>query len=147
VVGKLCPKLLGRYVLSRIGVRDPLVVGPGIGDGRVLVTHVDTITGAVKRLGWLAVHIACNDVAVRSAKPRWLLPTLLLLEDVAEELVDKVAVRIDEAAREVGAVVVDGCTEFTPGLGRPLISTTAIGVADRGRVATIHSVLEQGTWL
>jgi hydrogenase maturation factor len=144
--GKLHPKLLERYVFTRVGIRDPaVVVGPGIGedaaivdlgDGRVLVAHVDPITGAVEHLGWLAVHVACNDIAVRGAKPRWLLSVLYLPEKAGEELIDKITAQIDEAAKEVEAMVVGGHTEFTPGLDRPLISMTAIGVADRGRIVT-----------
>jgi hydrogenase maturation factor len=146
MVGKLHSKLLERYVFTRVGVRDPaVVVGPGIGedaaivdlgDGRVLVAHVDPITGAVENLGWLAVHIACNDIAVRGAKPRWLLSVLYLPEKADEELIDKITAQIDEAAKEVEVMVVGGHTEFTPGLDRPLISMTAIGIADRGRIVT-----------
>lgn len=36
-----------------------------LGDGKALVAHVDPVTGVVEYLGWLAVHIASNDVAVR----------------------------------------------------------------------------------
>jgi hydrogenase expression/formation protein HypE len=145
MVGKLHSKLLERYVFTRVGVRDPAVVGPGIGedaaivdlgDGRVLVAHVDPITGAVENLGWLAVHIACNDIAVRGAKPRWLLSVLYLPEKADEELIDKITAQIDEAAKEVEVMVVGGHTEFTLGLDRPLISMTAIGIADRGRIVT-----------
>jgi len=51
MTGKLHPKLLERYMFTRIGIRDPTVIaGPGIGedaaivdlgDRRVLVAHVD----------------------------------------------------------------------------------------------------------
>jgi len=146
MVGKLPPSMLERYVLSRVGAKDPAVlVGPSIGEdaaiidiggGRVLVAHVDPITEAVELLGWLAVHIACNDVAVRGARPRWLLPVLYFPEHAAEELVDKVTAQIDEAAKEVGAMVVGGHSEFAPRLERPLISMTALGVAEKGRYVT-----------
>jgi hydrogenase expression/formation protein HypE len=146
MAGKLPPDVLEKYVLSRIGVRDPAVlVGPGIGEDaavidiggdRVLVVHVDPITGAVELLGWLAVHIACNDIAVRGAKPRWLLPVLYFPEHTSEELVDRVTAQIDEAAKEVGAMVVGGHSEFTPQLARPLISMTALGIAEKGRYVT-----------
>ncbi len=144
--GKLPPDMLRRYVLNRVGVRDPaVVVGPSIGEdaavidvgsGRFLVVHVDPISGAVEYLGWLAVHIASNDIAVRGVRPRWLLPVLYFPESAGEELVDRVTRQIDEAAREVGAMVVGGHSEFTPGLRRPLISMTALGIAERGRYVT-----------
>jgi len=143
VVGKLPPSILSKYVLSRVGIRDPsVIVGPSIGedsavidlgDGRVLVTHVDPITGAVEFLGWLAVHIACNDIAVTGAKPRWLLTVLYLPEDAGEDLIDGITSQIDRAAKEVGATVVGGHSEYTPGLKRPLISMTALGITGKGK--------------
>lgn len=146
MVGKLSPSLLIKYVISRVGVRDPQVlIGPSIGedaavidlgDGKVLVTHVDPITGAVKFLGWLAVHIASNDIAVRGVKPRWLLSVLYLPENAGEDLIDEITSQIDQAAREVGAMVVGGHSEFTPGINRPLISMTAIGIAEKGKYVT-----------
>ncbi|MCX8185283.1 MAG: AIR synthase family protein [Sulfolobales archaeon] len=147
MVGKLEPELMLRYIISRVGVLDSSVlVGPSIGedaaiidlgDGRVLVVHADPITGAVEYLGWLAVHIPCNDIAVRGARPRWLLPVIYLPEGSSEDLVDRVTEQIDRAARELEAAVVGGHTEFTPGISRPLISMTAIGITGRSEyVAT-----------
>ena len=141
-VGKLSPELLERYIFQRVGVRDPSVlVGPAYGEDSaiidmgdfVLVAHSNPITEAVERIGWLAVHVACNDVAVRGARPRWLLPVILLPEGCSERAIDEITAQIDEAAREVGAMVVGGHTERTPGLRRPVISMTALGRAPRDR--------------
>lgn len=146
MVGKLPPEVLLKYVISRVGARDPSVlVGPSIGEdaaivdvggGRVLVAHADPITGAVELLGWLAVHVSCNDIAVRGVRPRWLLPVLFLPEGASERLVDEITGQIDSAAKEVGVTIIGGHSEITPGLARPLISMTAIGVAERGRYVT-----------
>jgi len=116
-------------------------VGPAYGEDSaiidmgdfVLVAHSDPITEAVERAGWLAVHVACNDVAVRGAKPRWLLPVLLLPEGCPERVLDELTAQMDQAAREVGAMIVGGHTERTPGLDRPIISMTALGVAPKDR--------------
>ncbi len=145
-MGKLTPELLARYVLSRIGLRDPsVIVGPALGEdaaivdiggGKILVAHVDPITEAVENIGWLAVHIASNDIAVRGARPRWLLPVLYLPENSGLDLVDRITAQIDEAAREVGAMVIGGHSEFTPRLERPLISMTALGITEVGRYVT-----------
>lgn len=146
VVGKLTPEMLLKYVINRIGASDPSVlVGPSIGedaalvdlgDGKVLVVHVDPITGAVELLGWLAVQVSCNDIAVRGVRPRWLLSVLYIPEDASEELVDGITSQIDQAAKEVGVAVIGGHSEFTPGIDRPLISMTAIGVAEKGKYVT-----------
>ncbi|MCX8208524.1 MAG: AIR synthase family protein [Sulfolobales archaeon] len=145
-MGKLAPDLMLKYVIGRTGAPDPSVlVGPSIGedaaiidlsDGRVLVVHSNPITGAVENIGWLAVHVSCNDIAVRGARPRWLLPVLYLPENSGVDLIDRITGQVDRAARELGAAVVGGHTEFTPGLGRPLISMTAVGIASRGRYIT-----------
>lgn len=106
-----------------------------VGGGQVLVIHNDAITGAVKLLGWLAVHIVANDVAVRGAKPRWFLMSLFLPEG-GEELVDEIMAQVDRAARELGMMVVGGHTETTPGLDRPIVGTTAVGLAPRDAYVT-----------
>lgn len=143
MAGKLSPELLRKFIFSRIGVRDPnVLVGPAygedaaiidLGNNKVLVTHVDPITGAVELLGWLAVHIACNDIAVRGAKPKWLLPVLLLPENASEELIDKITSQIDKAAKEVKAMIVGGHSEYTPELKRPIITMTAIGITAKNK--------------
>jgi len=141
-VGKLHPRLLAKYIFGRVGLRDPdVLVGPAYGEDsaiislgeQVLVAHVDPITEAVERIGWLAVHISCNDVAVRGAKPRWLLAVLYLPEGCPESLIDEITKQMDNAAREVGAMIVGGHSERTPRLDRPLISMTALGLAPRDR--------------
>lgn len=145
-MGKLTPDLLSKYIFSRVGSRDPsVIVGPALGEdaaivdiggGKVLVAHVDPITEAVENIGWLAVHIASNDIAVRGARPKWLLPVLCLPENSGFDLVDKITAQMDEAAREVGAMIIGGHSEFTPRLERPLISMTALGITETGRYVT-----------
>ena len=140
---KLRPAELVGFVLGRVGVRDSsVVVGPSIGEdsavidlgGFYLVVHSDPITGAVANIGWLSVHVASNDVAVRGARPRWLLPVILLPEGSGVDVVDAITAQIDEAARELGAMVVGGHTEYAPGIGRPIISMTAAGIVEKDRL-------------
>lgn len=38
--------------------------------GDILVSHVAPIVGAIGDIGWLAVHVACNDVAASGIPPR-----------------------------------------------------------------------------
>lgn len=146
MVGKLPPDLLAKFVFSRVGrIDSSVIVGPSIGEdaavidlgnGRVLVAHVDPITSAVEYIGWLAVHIASNDLAVRGVRPRWLLSVLYLPENLSVNFIDEITSQIDSAAKEVGAMIVGGHSEFTPGLERPMISMTAIGITDRSKYIT-----------
>ena len=157
--GKLPPKLLEEYVLSVLRKRDPrVIVGPSIGEDaaiidmgdRVLVVHSDPITGAIENIGWFAVHIACNDVATRGARPLWLLPVIMVPTgrvDIIKEIVEDMR----RAADEVGATVVGGHTELTPGIGRPIISMTAIGEVKKNEFLTTsncrpgdHVILTKG---
>ena len=41
--------------------------------GDILASHIDPIVGAIENLGWLAVHVACNDIAASGIAPRWIL--------------------------------------------------------------------------
>lgn len=146
MVGKLPLNLMLKYVYPRVGRIDPsVIVGPcvgedaaiiDLGDGRVLVVHNDAITGAIKSLGWLAVHIVSNDIAVRGARPRWFLMSLFLPERGFETTVDKIMEQVDRAAKELDVMVVGGHTEITSGIDRPIIGTTAIGLAQKDEYVT-----------
>lgn len=133
-----------KYVLNRIGKDDPkVIVGPrigedasiiDIGDGKVLVSHVDPIVGAIESIGWLSVNIVSNDIAVRGVRPQWLLSDILLPEGSGIELLDKITSQIDRAAKEIGVMVVGGHTVFAPRLNRPIVSMTAIGIGEKDKV-------------
>ena len=135
-----------KYVFERVGARRSDVVwGPGFGidvsvmlagDDLAVVAHCDPIVGALKRIGWLAVHIACNDVATAGIKPRWILPTILLPEQWNEKIVDDITKDIDEAAKELEVAVVGGHTGYAVGSTRPIVVVTAIGVGRRDEVLT-----------
>ena len=140
MTGKLGYDFMERYVFNRIGYRRREVLqGPGIGadaaiidmGDKVLVVHSDPITEAVERLGWLAINIACNDVAVRGARPLWVSTTILLPEGFDEKLLDTITRDMDNAARELGVMIVSGHTEETPRLDRPIVNVTAIGMASK----------------
>lgn len=144
--GKVPPKIMERLVYRRLGTLDPnVLVGPAVGEdaavidiggGMVLVAHNDAISGASSLLGWLAVHIAANDIAVMGARPRWFLISLFLPESSMEDLLDGIMAQVDSAAKELGIMVVGGHTEKTYGINRPLAGTTAIGLAERDKIVT-----------
>lgn len=66
-MGKMPHDLMEKYIYTRLGeIREDVLIAskPGIDvsvtwikDDVVLVSHLDPIVGAVKRIGWLAVHI------------------------------------------------------------------------------------------
>jgi hydrogenase expression/formation protein HypE len=99
-----------------------------VGDD-ILVSHVDPIVGAIGDIGWLAVHVACNDIAASGVQPRWLQLLVLVPSIEDEELLEQIMRDANRAAGEIDAVVIGGHTGYSAGLSRPLVSVTALGTA------------------
>ncbi len=102
-----------------------------IGDD-ILASHVDPIIGAIDAIGWLAVHVACNDIAAGGIRPRWILVLVVVPNEKDEELLGEIMRDVDRAAREIGVSVIGGHTGYSSGVSRPLVSVTAMGNA-RGK--------------
>jgi len=127
-----------KYVYGRLGEADGQVIASsGIGEdaavvasgGRYLVAHVDPITDAVNHIGKIAVQVSSNDVAVKGAKPRWSLVTILLPE-LDEMVLDEITRDIDDASRRLGIAVVGGHTEVTASVRSPVVIISQFGYAD-----------------
>ncbi len=143
--GKVDKEILKRLVFTCLGVpSERILKGPWIGedaalidmDEKVLIAKTNPITGAVSRIGWLAVHINANDVAVRGAEPKWYMSTLLLPEGSKEELLDLIMKEQHEACCELGISIIGGHTEVAPGLTRPIVSGFMMGEAPKERYIT-----------
>jgi len=141
IKGKLDNHTLDRLVLGRTGAPRPeVIVGPGIGeDCAVLdfgeyecVLSTDPITASASQIGFLAVHISCNDVASNGVEPIAIILTILLPPDITEEEIDEITRQADEAAKDLGVQIIGGHTEVTDTVTQPLISATAIGRAPKG---------------
>lgn len=140
--GKLPYSLLKKYFLSRTGVADKRVlVPPGIGEDsaiidvkgeKIISIHPDPITGAIENIGWLAINISANDIAVSGCKPKWFTIVLLLPEGYGEEELDIITLQINEALNNLDATLVGGHTEYTFGIDRPIIVANAIGILVEG---------------
>ena len=135
-IGKLDNETLERLVLGRVGeLRPEVIVGPGIGeDCAVLdfgeyecVLSTDPITASASRVGTLAVHIACNDVASNGVEPMAIMLTVLLPPSVTEGEVSEIARQADEAAKALGVQIIGGHTEVTDVVVQPVVSAVAIG--------------------
>jgi hydrogenase expression/formation protein HypE len=102
--------------------------------GDVLVSHVDPIVGAIGNIGWLAVHVACNDIATTGVPPRWILLLVLVPTLRDENLLKQIMQDADRAAKEVRASIIGGHTGYSSGLSRPLVAVTALGTASGRRL-------------
>jgi len=138
-MSKFSLEVLERCVFPYIYVRDADIIlstqfGEDVSLTRIrdgiLVSHVDPIVGAVKDIGWLAVHVACNDIATSGSKPRWLLPLVLVPRKEDEDLISEIMQDIDRAAKEIGASVIGGHTGYSANLRRPLVAVTALGTLE-----------------
>ena len=129
-----------------VEIRDPRVlVGPRVGEDaavvdigdRYLVAKVDPITFVAEEIGWYAVHINANDLAVRGARPCWFLMTLLLPEGRADEkMLEGIFAQVQDACRAIGATLVGGHTEVTQGLDRPILAGAMLGEVEKDRLVT-----------
>jgi hydrogenase expression/formation protein HypE len=144
-VGKLRAQTL-QSLFDRHPVKDArVVVGPRVGEDaavidlgdRYLVATSDPITFAADDVAWYALQVNANDVAVRGARPRWFLATLLLPEGrTTDESVTALFDQLVAACAELEVTLVGGHTEVTAGLDRPVVAGTMLGEVAKDRLIT-----------
>ncbi len=143
--GKIPVEILRDIVFRNLGVkRKEVVLGPSVGfDGAVLdigdkslIVSIDPITGAVERIGWLAVNINANDVATFGVKPEFLFSCILLPEGVDRETVETICAQMDKAARELEIAIAGGHCEVTPGIKNPIVVGCIMGLTEKGNYVT-----------
>ncbi len=144
-VGKLRAETLQAFFNKLIPHDARVVVGPRIGEDaavidlgdRYLVATTDPITFATDEIGWYALQVNANDVAVRGARPRWFLATLLLPEGrTSEARVEELFAQLGRACEELEVSLVGGHTEVTYGLDRPIVVGTMLGEVAKDRLVT-----------
>jgi len=143
--GKIPVDVLKEVVLKNLGVkREDVILGPAPGfDGAVidvgdksLIVSMDPITGAIERIGWLAVNINANDVATFGVEPAFFFSCILLPENVNRKTVETICVQMDKAAKDLGMAIVGGHCEVTPGLTNPIVVGCAMGMTEKGDYVT-----------
>jgi hydrogenase maturation factor len=144
-VGKLRAEAL-QALFDKHPVKDSrVVVGPRVGEDaavidlgdRYLVATSDPITFATDDVAWYALQVNANDVAVRGARPRWFLATLLLPEGhTSDDSVADLFDRLAAACEDLEVALVGGHTEVTHGLERPIIAGTMLGEVAKERLVT-----------
>jgi hydrogenase expression/formation protein HypE len=143
--GKIPMEILEKIVFKNLGVkREEVVLGPAAGfDGAVidvgdksLIVSMDPITGAIERIGWLAVNINANDVATFGVEPAFFSSCILLPEGANSKTVETVCVQMNKAAKNLGITIVGGHCEVTPGLTNPIVIGCTMGVTEKGNYVT-----------
>lgn len=151
-MSKFSLDVLQRRVFPFAKADDPdIVLGAAFGEdvaltrvgGDILVSHLDPIVGAIGNIGWLAVHVACNDVAASGVPPRWIQLLVLVPRAKDEELLEQIMRDAGRAAQKVGAAIIGGHTGYSASLARPLVAVTALGTAS-GRKPVLTSGAKVG---
>ncbi len=135
---------LNKYVFPHFISTDPdIILGAVFGEDvaltrvgeDVLVSHLDPIVGAVNDIGWLAMHVACNDIATSGTPPRWVQLLVLIPDKEDLELLERIMSDVERAAKEIGVSIIGGHTGYSAALSRPLVAVTALGtLSDRKAV-------------
>ncbi len=152
-MSKFSLEVLNTCVFPFVPTEDPdVVLGAAFGEDialtriheGLLVSHVDPIIGAVNQIGWLAVHIACNDIATSGARPRWILVLTLIPDPQDHTLLKTITAEVGQAAKETGVTVIGGHSGYSTSLSRPLVAVTALGTLPEGQKPVLSSGAEPG---
>lgn len=147
--GKVPSTLLARLLTSLPTHHPQLILGPGIGEdaavidfsvgefsvGKLLVAKSDPITFATDEIGYYAVNVCANDLAVTGATPRFYLPTLLLPDGTTTaQTVETIFAQLAAACRQLDIVIAGGHSEITAAVNQPVLAGTMLGEVDRDLV-------------
>ena len=142
-MSKFSLNVLERHVYPYVKTSHPdIILGAAFGEdvaltrigGDILISHLDPIVGAIGNIGWLAVHVACNDIATSGVPPRWVLLLILVPSIDDENLLGRIMRDADRAVKDLGAYIIGGHTGYSSGLSRPLVAVTALGTASGRRM-------------
>lgn len=151
-IGKIGRKDLKKLILNKIDhFRKDVILPAGIGEDSavidlgdyLLVVASDPITGAEKKAGFLAVNVACNDLAAAGAEPFGIQVVLLLPPFLTKEESEKMMLDIVQAAKAINVEVLGGHTEITDLVNKPIITITALGKAEKEELSS-SSAAEAG---
>ena len=162
--GKLSPALLAELISTLPISDPDLFLGPGVGEDAAIIevggasgaggassrrerslsqegsadtllaAKSDPITFATDEIGYYAVNVCANDLAVCGARPRFYLPTVLLPVGTTEEEVREICDQLGAACRALDIVVAGGHTEVTAAVNQPVVAGTLLGEVARGKV-------------
>ncbi|MFQ5762316.1 MAG: AIR synthase family protein, partial [Candidatus Bathyarchaeia archaeon] len=144
-LGKLPRQMLERVVLKQLGFkRDDVLLGPRFGEdaallkvnGKILAASSDPLTGAARRVGWLAVHANANDIATRGIRPRWFLSNILLPRNASETAIRAICGEVHRACKQLHIAIVGGHCEYMETLAHPIVVGCMLGTAEGRRIVS-----------
>jgi hydrogenase maturation factor len=144
-IGKVPNETLQKIILDKIkNVRSDIALRPKIGEDcsavdfgeNLCVVSTDPITGAVNDIGKLSIHISCNDIASCGVAPVGIMLALLAPSYATECDLENIMSDVCETASALGVDIIGGHTEVTNAVNRFVITSTAIGRSDKGKLVT-----------
>jgi hydrogenase expression/formation protein HypE len=140
--GKLPPAVLRQLLRLRGAPDRRVLVGPQFGEdaavvdlgAQYLVLKSDPVTFTADEIGWYAVHVNANDVAVMGARPAWFQASVIVPVGTTAAVVGEIMRDIHHAARGLGVAVTGGHTEVSPAVRQPVVAGDMHGVVRRDRL-------------
>lgn len=139
-IGKLAGNKLKNVILDEIDhFRTDVLVAAGTGEDssvvdlgeELLVISSDPITGAENKAGFIAVNVACNDIAAAGADPIGIQVVLLLPSNLGYNKAQELMQEIVSTAKSMDVEVLGGHTEITDVVNKAVIVITSVGKAKK----------------
>ncbi|MBS3782274.1 MAG: hydrogenase assembly protein HupF [Candidatus Thermoplasmatota archaeon] len=164
-MAKLSRELMDDLIFDKEIQDENVVMGPAYGEDAAvvdlgdfyMVAHSDPISGAIDNIGWLALNIAANDIAVSGASPRWALLTTQFPIDHPKDEIREVMLDLYDASRDLDIDIVGGHSEMIEQIDHPLITTALLGITKRpiytkgsepgDKIVQIDEAALEGTWI
>ena len=135
-MGKLPPALLQEVLSGAPPLPVEVRMGPALGEDAAaidveagcLVVAADPITLTGKGIGWSAVAVNANDVAIMGVRPRWFLATILLPIGTTYSGVRGLFAELHAAVADLGVALVGGHSEITGAVRQPVVSGVMLGI-------------------
>lgn len=142
--GKLPPGVLRRLLRFRGAPDRRVILGPAFGldaavidlGSQYLILKSDPVTFTAEEVGWYAVHVNANDVAVMGARPAWFQSTIIVPPRTTPATVERIFRDIDRSARGLGIAVTGGHTEISPAVRQPIVAGDMQGLVRRDGLVT-----------
>ena len=136
------PALLREVLSGAPPLPDDVRLGPALGEDAAvidieagcLVVAADPITLTGEGIGWSAVAVNANDVAVMGVRPRWFLATVLLPVSTTDAAVRRLFAELQAACAELGVALVGGHSEITGAVRQSIVSGVMLGAGAPDRI-------------
>lgn len=142
--GKLPVAFLQQLLRFRGAPDRRVILGPAFGQDaavidlgtQYLILKSDPVTFTADEIGWYAVHVNANDVAVMGARPAWFQATIIVPERTSPATVRTIFRDVDRSARGLGIAVTGGHTEVSPVVKQPIVAGDMQGVVAKDELVT-----------